>query len=70
VKRNFSPQAPNRLWVAERTFSWLSQNRRLSKDYERLAETSESLVYIAMTRLMVRKLSEKSYSRAKRFTEF
>jgi putative transposase len=46
-----------RRWVVERTFSWLSQNRRLSKDYERLAETSEAFVYVAMTRLMVRRLA-------------
>ena len=31
-------------WVVERTFSWLGQNRRMSKDYERLAETSEAFV--------------------------
>jgi putative transposase len=41
----------------ERTFSWLGQNRRMSKDYERLAETSEALVYVAMTRLMARRLA-------------
>jgi putative transposase len=41
----------------ERTFSWLSQNRRMSKDYERLAESSEAFVYAAMTRLMVRRLA-------------
>jgi hypothetical protein len=40
--------------VVERTFSWLGHNRRMSKDYERLAETSEAFVYVAMTRLMVR----------------
>jgi putative transposase len=48
-----------RRWVAERTFSWLSQNRRMSKDYERLAETSEAFVYVAMTRLMVRRLARR-----------
>jgi putative transposase len=31
-----------RRWVVERTFSWLSQNRRLSKDCERLCATSEA----------------------------
>ena len=31
-------------WVAERTFAWISHNRRMGKDYERLAETSEALV--------------------------
>jgi putative transposase len=33
-----------RRWVVERTFSWLGQNRRMSKDYERLAESSEAFV--------------------------
>ena len=46
-----------RCWVVERTFSWLSQNRRMSKDYERLCATSEAFVYAAMTRLMVRRLA-------------
>jgi putative transposase len=46
-----------RRWVIERTFSWLSQNRRMSKDYERLAATSEAFVYVAMSRLMVRRLA-------------
>jgi putative transposase len=41
----------------ERTFSWLSQNRRMSKDYERLPVTGEMFVYIAMTRLIVRRLA-------------
>jgi putative transposase len=45
-----------RRWVVERTFSWLSQNRRMSKDYERLCVTGEMFVYIAVTRLMVRRL--------------
>jgi putative transposase len=45
-----------RRWVVERTFAWLSHNRRMSKDYERLCDTSESFVYAAMTRLMVRRL--------------
>jgi putative transposase len=46
-----------RRWVVERTFSWLYQSRRLSKDYERLPETSEALIYVAMTRLMLRRLA-------------
>ncbi len=47
-----------RRWVVERTFSWLSHNRRLSKDYGRLCATSEALVYAAMARLMVRRLAK------------
>jgi len=46
-----------RRWVVERTFSWLSQNRRMSKDYERLCATGEAFVYAAMSRLMVRRLA-------------
>jgi putative transposase len=46
-----------RRWVVERTFSWLSQNRRMSKDYERLCVTSEAFIYAAMTRIMVRRLA-------------
>jgi putative transposase len=48
-----------RRWVVERTFSWLGQNRRLSKDYERLCETSEWLIYAAMIRLMARRLARR-----------
>ena len=44
-------------WIVELTFSWLGQNRRLSKDYERLPETAETLIYVAMSRLMVRRLA-------------
>jgi len=46
-----------RRWVVERTFSWLGQNRRMSKDYERLCESAEAFVYVAMIRLMVRRLA-------------
>jgi transposase len=46
-----------RRWVVERTFSWLSQNRRMSKDYERLCASTEAFIYAAMIRLMVRRLA-------------
>jgi putative transposase len=45
-----------RHWV-ERSFGWISHNRRMSKDYERLTATSEAFIYVAMTRLMVRRLA-------------
>jgi putative transposase len=44
-------------WIVERTFSWLGQNRRLSKDYERLPESGEAFIYVAMSRLMARRLA-------------
>lgn len=44
-------------WVVERTFGWLNWCRRLSKDYEHLPETSETFIYIAMIRIMVRRLA-------------
>ncbi len=44
-------------WVVERTFGWLNWCRRLSKDYERLPETSETFIYIAIIRIMVRRLA-------------
>lgn len=46
-----------RRWIVERTFAWLSQCRRLSKEYERLPVSSEAMIYIAMTRLMLRRLA-------------
>ncbi len=48
-----------RRWVVERTFAWLTQCRRLAKDYETLPESSEALIYLAMTRLMIRRLAKK-----------
>jgi putative transposase len=41
----------------ERTFAWLSQKRRMSKDYERVCAAGEAFVYAAITRLMVRRLA-------------
>lgn len=41
----------------ERTISWLSQSRRMSKDYERLCEMSEAMIYALMSRLMLRRLT-------------
>jgi putative transposase len=55
------PRGPRRFlprrWVVERTFSWLGHNRRMSKDYERLPESSEAFIYVAMSRLMARRLA-------------
>ena len=55
-KRPAFEKLPRR-WVAERTFAWISHNRRLGKDHEWLCATSEALIYAAMTRLLVRRLA-------------
>ena len=61
TKRFMSQKGPRpflpKRWIVERTFSWLYQNRRKSKDYERLPESSEAFVYVAMSRLMARRLA-------------
>jgi putative transposase len=43
-------------WVSERTFGWFNRFRRMSKDYEELPKNSESLIYLAMAHIMVRRL--------------
>jgi putative transposase len=48
-----------RRWVVERTFAWLNNYRRLSKEYEVLPATSESMIYAAMVHLMVRRLARR-----------
>jgi transposase len=48
---------PRIRWVVERTFAWISHNRRMSKDYERLSATGEAFVYAPMTRLMVERIA-------------
>ncbi len=44
-------------WIVERTLSWLMRNRRLSKDYERKVQTSETFIEVAMIRLILRRLA-------------
>ena len=43
-------------WIVERTFSWFGRYRRLSKDYETLTDSSEAVIYLAMTHLRLRRL--------------
>jgi len=51
-------QQPKR-WIVERTFGWTSRNRRLSKDYERKVQTSETLIAVAMIRLLLARIGRR-----------
>jgi putative transposase len=44
-------------WIVERTFGWLGRARRLSKDYEYYVRSSETMILLAMTHLMIRRLA-------------
>lgn len=54
--RGFAVQP--RRWVVERSFAWLVRNRRLRIDYERKLQTSETLIEVAMIRLLLRRLAK------------
>jgi putative transposase len=47
-------------WVVERTFAWLGRNRRLSKDYEQMVQSSEAWILVAMIRLVLRRLGKQA----------
>jgi putative transposase len=53
--RGFSIQP--RRWIVERSFAWLTRNRRLAKDYERTVQTSETMIELAATRLLLCRLA-------------
>ena len=55
-----------RRWVVERTFSWISRNRRMSKDFERKVKTSETLIQVAMVRLLLARLGRIANWRSER----
>ena len=44
-------------WIVERTFAWISRNRRLCRDFERYASTVAAFVRLAMIRIMLRRLA-------------
>jgi putative transposase len=46
--------------VVERTIAWIGRYRRLSEDYEYLPESSEAMIYLAMSRLMPRRLARQA----------
>jgi transposase len=47
-------------WIVERTFAWISRNRRLARDYERYNTTVAAFVRLAMIRIMLKRLTKPS----------
>lgn len=47
-------------WIVERTFAWISRNRRLARDFERYATTVAAFVRLTMIRLMLKRLTRPS----------
>jgi len=47
-------------WIVERTFAWISRNRRLARDFERYARTVAAFVRLAMIRIMLKRLTKPS----------
>jgi putative transposase len=52
-----------RRWVAERTLGWFGRWRRLAREYEELPEVSETMVELAMIRLMLHRLAHPNRKR-------
>jgi len=44
-------------WIVERSFAWLGRNRRMSKDYEYLVQTAETMIDLATICLMLNRLA-------------
>ncbi|NJP12097.1 MAG: transposase [Leptolyngbyaceae cyanobacterium RU_5_1] len=50
-------QVEPKRWIVERTWTWLENARILTRDYERLPENHEGMIYVVMIRLMLRRLT-------------
>jgi transposase len=51
-------QVEPKRWIVERTWTWLDNARSLTRDYERLPENHEGMIYVVMIRLMLRRLAK------------
>ena len=59
VKRSYAAgfEVLPKRWIVERTFAWISRNRRLARDFERYATTVAAFIRLAMIRIMLRRLA-------------
>ena len=51
-------QVERKRWIVERTWTWLENARILNRDYERLPDNHEGMIYVVMVRLMLRRLAK------------
>lgn len=56
-RESYGFQIMTRRWIVERSIAWACRNQRLAKDYKRMVQTSETLIEVAMIRLIVRRLA-------------
>ena len=47
-----------RRWVVERTFAWIGRNRRLAKDYERMASTALAFIFLAAAAALIKRIAD------------
>ena len=47
-------------WIVERTFAWISRNRRLMREFKRYASNAAAFVHLAMIRLMLKRLTRQT----------
>src|SRR5712671_5551459 len=52
-------------WIVERTFAWISRNRRLAREFERYATTVAAFIRLAMIRIMLRRLAANASPQSK-----
>lgn len=56
IKDNSTTKVSPKRWIVERTFAWLENFRRLSKDFEYLLESSQAMIYLASLKLLLNKI--------------
>jgi DDE family transposase len=61
------PDSKAKRWIVERTFAWISRNRRLARDFERYATTVAAFIRRAMIRIMLGRLATNASSRIRSF---
>jgi transposase len=49
---------PPKRWIVERTFGWLMQARRLARDYETKTSSSQAMILVHASRIMLRSLAK------------